>query len=604
MKVPLLDLKAQYLAIKAEVDAAVAEVMESQHFILGPKVEQCESAIARYSGCSHAVGMSSGSDALLACLMAENIGPGDEVITTTYTFFATAGAIARVGATPVFVDIDPLTYNLDTTQIPSRVTNRTKAIIPVHLYGQMADMNTVMQVADKYGLIVIEDAAQAIGAEHEGRRAGSIGHYGCLSFFPSKNLGAAGDGGMVVTNDAQRAEKLKCLRGHGSKPKYHHKLIGGNFRLDAIQAAIVSAKLLHLDDWTAARQHNAKRYDRLFVDAGLATATHESSPVTLPSVATDRHIFNQYVIRVPRRNELQSALKEQGVGTEVYYPVPMHLQECFAYLGHRPGAFPESERAARGTLALPVHPELTQAQAQYVVDCIREFLAKDEPSIGLGGVSDSARRMTTTDARECGAERGQTAPGNSNGIKGNSPSVTSTEFKKAMGKFASSVTVVTTRVDGITRGMTVSAFFSLSLDPPLIAIAVHKKSKLHSLLQVATDFGVSILASHQSSLSDHFAGRRQEVVDIQFAEIDGIPVIQESLVHISCAVAARYDGGDHTIYTGLVRALQHREDCEALVYCSGNYRALDGLAKSSWHGSSGDDPHVQVAGPSGARQTQ
>jgi dTDP-4-amino-4,6-dideoxygalactose transaminase len=380
MKVPLLDLRAQYLAIKADVDAAVTEVIESQHFILGPKVEECEKAIAQYSGCSHAVGVSSGSDALLACLMAENIGPGDEVITTTYTFFATVGAIARLGAIPIFVDIDPETYNLDTTQIPSRVTNRTRAIIPVHLYGQMADMAAVMQVAEEYGLIVIEDAAQAIGAEHLGRRAGSIGHYGCFSFFPSKNLGAAGDGGMVVTNDAQRAEKLRCLRGHGSKPKYHHKIIGGNFRLDAIQAAIVSAKLAHLDDWTAARQRNAKRYDQLFADAGLTTVTHGSSPVTVPSVVTDRHIFNQYVIRVPCRDQLQAELKQRGVGTEVYYPVPMHLQECFAYLGFGVGAFIESERAANETLALPVYPELIEQEVQYVVECIRDFFATHTPA--------------------------------------------------------------------------------------------------------------------------------------------------------------------------------------------------------------------------------
>src|SRR6266478_749004 len=273
MHVPLLDLKAQYATIKSEVEAEIAEVMESQHFILGPKVEQCEQAIAQYSGCSHAVGVSSGTDALLACLMAENIGPGDEVITTPYTFFATVGAIARVGATPVFVDIDPVTYNLDTNQISAKVTGQTRAIIPVHLYGQMADMDTVMAISEKHGLVVIEDAAQAIGAESKGRRAGSIGHYGCFSFFPSKNLGAAGDGGMIVTNDAQRAEKLKCLRAHGSKPKYHHKVVGGNFRLDALQAAIVAAKLQHLDGWTAGRQRNAGIYDRLFVDAGLASGT-------------------------------------------------------------------------------------------------------------------------------------------------------------------------------------------------------------------------------------------------------------------------------------------------------------------------------------------
>jgi dTDP-4-amino-4,6-dideoxygalactose transaminase len=378
MNVPLLDLKTQYATIKTEVDAAIAEVLESQHFILGPKVEQCEKAIAAYSACAHAIGVSSGSDALLACLMAENIGPGDEVITTPYTFFATAGAIARLGATPIFVDIDPATYNLDPSRIASKVNGRTRAIIPVHLYGQMADMDAVMRVAEEHGLVVIEDAAQAIGAEYKGRRAGSIGHYGCLSFFPSKNLGAAGDGGMIVTNDARRAEKLRCIRGHGSKPKYYHKMVGGNFRLDAIQAAVVSAKLPHLDSWTAARQRNAKRYDYLFTEAGL--------PVGLPRVAADRHIFNQYVIRVPGRDELQKHLQKLGVGTEVYYPVPMHLQECFAYLGHQAGAFPESEQAANETLAIPVHPELTEKQAEYVVQCIGEFLTTVEAAPVAAGV--------------------------------------------------------------------------------------------------------------------------------------------------------------------------------------------------------------------------
>jgi dTDP-4-amino-4,6-dideoxygalactose transaminase len=386
MNVPLLDLKAQYRSIKAEVDAAVAEVLESQYFILGPKVEQCEKAIARYSQCSHAIGVSSGTDALLACLMAEDIGPGDEVITTPYTFFATAGAVARLGATPVFVDIDPISYNLDPSQLEAKVTKRTRAIIPVHLYGQMVDMDAMMWVADKHGLVVIEDAAQAIGAEHKGRRAGSIGHYGCFSFFPSKNLGAAGDGGMVVTNDAQRADKLICLRAHGSKPKYHHKIVGGNFRLDSIQAAVVSAKLPHLDGWTAARQRNAERYGKLFAASGLniaddallrsdARAGDRSPGIFLPKVVTDRHIFNQYVIRVPKRDQLKTALQEKGVTTEVYYPVPMHLQECFAYLGQGIGAFPESEAAANETLALPVYPEVTDQQAQYVVACIRDFYA-------------------------------------------------------------------------------------------------------------------------------------------------------------------------------------------------------------------------------------
>src|SRR5579885_356531 len=366
MQVPLLDLKAQYSTIKKEVEAAIAEVMESQHFILGPKVDQCEKAVAKYSNCEHGIGVTSGSDALLACLMVENIGPGDEVITTPYTFFATVGAISRLGATPVFVDIDPQTYNIDVKQIASKITPKTKAIIPVHLYGQMADMDPIMALADKHKLIVIEDAAQAIGSEYKGRRAGSIGHYGCFSFFPSKNLGAAGDGGMIVTNDAQRAEGLRRLRAHGSGPKYHHKIVGGNFRLDALQAAVVSAKMPHLDSWTAARQSNAKRYNQLFSNAGVS--------IGLPEIVTDRHIFNQYVIRVPSRDELQAYLKKQGIGTEVYYPLPMHLQECFAYLRNGPGDFPNSERAAKETLALPIHPELTEPQVQFVVDHICKFL--------------------------------------------------------------------------------------------------------------------------------------------------------------------------------------------------------------------------------------
>lgn len=365
MNVPLLDLKAQYATIKADVEAAIAEVLEAQLFILGPKTEECEKAIAMYSKCAHGVGVSSGSDALLVALMAEEIGPGDEVITTPYTFFATVGAIARLGATPVFVDIDPVTYNLDTSQLAAKVTSKTRATIPVHLYGQMADMDAVMAVAQKHDLVVIEDAAQAIGAEYKGRRAGSIGHYGCFSFFPSKNLGAAGDGGMVVTNDPQRAEKLRVLRDHGSNPKYYHKMVGGNFRLDALQAAIVSAKLPYLDSWTAARQRNAARYDRLFKEAGV--------PAVTPLAVMDRHIFNQYVIRVSGRDELRAVLKQNLVGTEVYYPVPLHLQECFNYLGHSAGTFPQSERAAHETLALPIQPELTEPQARYVVECIASF---------------------------------------------------------------------------------------------------------------------------------------------------------------------------------------------------------------------------------------
>ena len=376
MHVPLLDLKSQYQSIKAEVEAAIHEVMESQHFILGPKVEACEQAIANYCGCSHAIGVSSGSDALLACLMAEGIGLGDEVITTPYTFFATAGAIVRVGATPIFVDIDPVTFNIDVAQIAQKITPSTRAIIPVHLFGQVADMESVMRIAAAHNLVVIEDAAQAIGAEHAGRRAGSIGHYGCLSFFPSKNLGGAGDGGMIVTNDPLRAMNLRCLRAHGAKPKYHHQMVGGNFRLDAIQAAVVGAKLPHLDTWTASRQKNARRYDELFAAAGVERAVC----VGLPAVTTDRHVFNQYVIRVSRRDQLKTALWLRGVETEIYYPVPMHLQGCFKYLGVQRGAFPESERAASETLALPVHPGVTDAQAAYVVDRVCEIMAAETAS--------------------------------------------------------------------------------------------------------------------------------------------------------------------------------------------------------------------------------
>jgi len=380
MNVPLLDLKAQYVSIKNEIDSAIAEVLASQHFILGPKVEQCEKAIAAYSNCAHAIGVSSGSDALLAVLMAENIGDGDEVITTPYTFFATAGAIARLGATPVFVDIDPENYNINPSLIAAKITKKTKAIMPVHLYGQMADMDPIMQIADQHKLIVIEDAAQAIGSEYKRRRAGSIGHYGCFSFFPSKNLGCAGDGGMIVTQDAARAERLRIIRGHGSKPKYYHKVIGGNFRLDALQAAIVSAKLPHLDSWTEGRQRNAKKYDQLFREAGLS--------IGLPKTVANRHIFNQYVIRVAHRNELQAHLQKKGIGTEVYYPVPMHLQECFSYLGQGAGSFPESEGAAKETVALPVYPEVTEQQIRYVVESVCEFVAKDQESALVGARSE------------------------------------------------------------------------------------------------------------------------------------------------------------------------------------------------------------------------
>ena len=369
MDVPLLDLKAQYETIRGEIQTAVNKVFESQVFILGPKVRECEEAIARYCACDHGIGVSSGTDALLVCLMAEDVGPGDEVITTSYSFFATGGCISRTGATPVFVDVDPVTYNIAPGQVKAKITKKTKAIIPVHLYGQVADMDPILEISESHGLVVIEDAAQAIGAEYKGKRAGSIGHYGCFSFFPSKNLGVAGDGGMVTTNDAGRAEKIRVLRGHGSQPKYYHKLVGGNFRLDALQAAVALVKLRRLDGWTAARQANAARYERLLSEAGLV----DKGAVVPPRVVTNRHVFNQYVLRVSRRDDLRSFLQKKGVGTEVYYPVPLHLQECFLNLGYGEGSLPESENAARDTVAIPVFPELRETQARYVVDCIREF---------------------------------------------------------------------------------------------------------------------------------------------------------------------------------------------------------------------------------------
>jgi dTDP-4-amino-4,6-dideoxygalactose transaminase len=378
MKVPLLDLKAQYATIKDEINAAVLDVLESQHFILGPKVQECEEAIADYVQCRHAVGVSSGSDALLMCLMAEDIGPGDEVITTPFTFFATVGAISRVGAIPVFVDIDPNTYNIDPAKIEEKVTEKTKAIIPVHLYGQCADMAPILEIAKQHNLIVIEDAAQAIGAEYKGSRAGSMGHFGCFSFFPSKNLGCAGDGGMVTTQDEDRAERLRVLRMHGSKPKYYHHVIGGNFRLDAIQAAIVLVKLKYLDLWSAARQANAARYRRLFTENGLV----EDGNFTLPYDNSQngdggppyRHIYNQFIIRISGRDALRTHLAERGVATEIYYPVPMHRQECFLALSHTAGDLSESEQASAETVALPVDPGLSSEQLQHVVDSVTTFL--------------------------------------------------------------------------------------------------------------------------------------------------------------------------------------------------------------------------------------
>lgn len=383
--VPLLDLKAQYAPIRDEIRAAMDRVADSQYFILGPEVEGLEQEVAAYSGCAHGIGMSSGTDALLAALMAIDIQPGDEVITTPYSFFATAGSIARLGAAPVFVDIDPLTFNIDPAGIEAQITSRTRVIMPVHLYGQMADMDPIMDLARRHNLIVIEDAAQAIGSEYKGRRAGSIGHMGCFSFFPSKNLGGFGDGGMVTTNDAALAERLKLIRGHGAHPKYYHKIIGGNFRLDALQAAVLRIKLKYLDTWSEGRQRNAAIYRQLFADAGIALDAPEclksgcsarasgacslpASGVVLPVEAPDRrHIYNQFVIRSARRDQVIAALKERKIGHEIYYPVPLHMQECFAYLGQGAGDLPASECAAAETLALPIYPELTEEMLAAVV---------------------------------------------------------------------------------------------------------------------------------------------------------------------------------------------------------------------------------------------
>ena len=377
MRVPILDLKAQYALIRDEVQAAIERVMESQYFILGPEVEALEREIAAYCGCDFGIGVSSGTDALLVSLMAIDLKPGDEVITSPYSFFATAGAIARLGAVPVFVDIDLDTLNIDAERVEAAVTERTRAILPVHLAGQVADMDPLMEIAGRHNLYVIEDACQALGAEYHGRRAGSIGHLGCFSFFPSKNLGGAGDSGMVVCNEPALADRVKLLRNHGHRPKYHNKVVGGNFRMDALQAAILRAKFKYLDSWTESRQVNAALYRQLFLDAELASddpQRREAMPVVLPREAGfGRHIYHLYQTRVQNRSALMAYLKAHGIGSEVYYPVPLHLQECFEGMGYRPGDLPEAERAAQETLALPIYPELTEMQIRAVVDAIRAF---------------------------------------------------------------------------------------------------------------------------------------------------------------------------------------------------------------------------------------
>jgi len=362
--VPLLDLAAQYATIGGEIQAAVAGVFESQRFIMGPEVEALESEVAEYSGCAFAVGVSSGTDALLLSLMGLGVGPGDEVITTPFTFFATGGCIHRLGARPVFVDIEPDGFNIDPHLAERAVTEKTRAIIPVHLFGQCAEMDPINGLAEGRGIAVVEDAAQAIGSEYRGRRAGSMGTAGCFSFFPSKNLGGAGDGGMITARDEELAGKLRILRNHGAKPKYYHGLVGGNFRLDALQAAILRVKLRHLDDWSAARQRNAARYRDLF--AGCEAV---KCPPELPD---RRHIYNQFTIRVPGRDQVREQLRSAKIGCEVYYPVPLHLQECFASLGYRKGQLPESERAAAEALSLPIYPELAAEQQERVAAAVIE----------------------------------------------------------------------------------------------------------------------------------------------------------------------------------------------------------------------------------------
>lgn len=376
MGVPLLDLKAHHQPLHTEIMAAVEQTFKSQAFILGPEVGKLEERVAGYCQTKYGIGVTSGTDALLIALMSLGISQGDEVITTPYSFFATAGAVVRLGAKPVLVDIDPVTYNLDPSKVDQAMTSKTRAIIPVHLYGQCADMGPIMDLARRHNLGVIEDAAQAIGAEYrDGRRACSMGTIGCLSFFPSKNLGCLGDGGMVVTNDPELAERIRVLRVHGSKPKYYHKLIGGNFRLDTIQAAVLNVKLNYLDGWTKKRQENAKRYEELFKQSGLLPTgkVQLPEPVYRESGAQHYHIYNQFVLRVERRDDLMTHLKNKGIGAEIYYPVPFHLQECFRYLGYKQGDFPESERAARETIAIPIYPELTVGQQTEVVDSIVAF---------------------------------------------------------------------------------------------------------------------------------------------------------------------------------------------------------------------------------------
>jgi len=386
MNVPLLDLKLQYQSIKSEIEPVLLKIAESQMLILGQEVANLEKTLAEYCGTKYAIGVSSGTDALLMALMALDVRPDDEVILPTYSFFATAGVVARLFAKPVFVDSDPITYNIDPKLIEQKITSRTKAIIPVHLYGQSCEMDEILAIAEKYNIPVIEDAAQAIGCQYKnGKPVGSMGKIGCFSFYPTKNLGAFGDGGLVVTNDDNLATKLYQMRNHGMEPKYYHKFVGGNFRLDAIQAAVLNIKFPHLEDWHQARRRNAEIYYSEFISKGLANNTGASefdqdNKVLLPkaiykdSGCKNYHIYNQFVIRVQKRDELREFLSKKSIGTEIYYPVPFHRQECFAYLNNNDSDFPVANRFAAESLALPIYPELTEEQIKYVVSKIAEFI--------------------------------------------------------------------------------------------------------------------------------------------------------------------------------------------------------------------------------------
>jgi dTDP-4-amino-4,6-dideoxygalactose transaminase len=380
--VPLLDLGREMAPLKAEIVAALTQICDAGSFVLGPAVTALEKNVAAFCQARHAIGCASGSDALLLALMALEIGPGDEVILPSFTFFATASAVTRLGARPRFADIDPATFNIDPAAVARLIGPATKAILPVHLYGQCAQMDALVRLGREAGIPVIEDAAQAIGAEFEGRRAGSLGAIGCLSFYPTKNLGGAGDGGMLTTNDDALADRLRLLRGHGMQPRYYHKLVGINSRLDSFQAAVLGVKLPHLEQWTAMREANARRYRELFAAAGL------DRYLGLPQAAPwRRHVWNQYVIRVPdgRRDPLRAFLAEAKIGAEIYYPLGLDQQECFRYLGYRPGDLPETERAAAEVLALPIFPELTAQEQQCVVDRIAAFVRRSAGGHPLAG---------------------------------------------------------------------------------------------------------------------------------------------------------------------------------------------------------------------------